>query len=329
MTTFVVVFLSGLALSGFFSGCETGLYRVSRIRILLDGRTRSWLARWMIWLLNHPDLFVATSLVGNNIANYLTSWAIVVGVHRLMSETPGAELLGTLLLAPLVFLLGELLPKSLFMMIPYRLISVCRLPLLLFSILFAPVSLVLGILARGLRIFTGQGPFQDRLLMARSELELVFREGQESGLLAGSQRRLAQNIFSIGNQPAVRAAVPLHRWEIIPSPASCLAAKAAARKQGHPLVLVGDRDRLVGALAYADLMHADDRGSAALQPIVFSSTTEKHLSVLLRLYESNAEVAVLVDPVGKKRWVVTRRQLTQPLLADFPVTMVTQLPDNR
>ena len=45
MITSVCLFLLGLLLSAFFSGSETGLYRVSRTRLVLDGLSGSHAAR--------------------------------------------------------------------------------------------------------------------------------------------------------------------------------------------------------------------------------------------------------------------------------------------
>ena len=74
MTFALICFFIGLALSAFFSGSETGMYRVSRIRLVLDGLSGGRVARGIIQLLNNPAIFVATTLVGNNIANYLVSF---------------------------------------------------------------------------------------------------------------------------------------------------------------------------------------------------------------------------------------------------------------
>ena len=112
-----LLFLLGLSLSAFFSGSETGFYRVSRTRLVLDGLSGSKMARWMIWLLNHPAIFVATTLVGNNLANYVTSLAIVMGVAIWFGVGSSAELLGPIFLTPIVFVLGELLPKYLFYLV--------------------------------------------------------------------------------------------------------------------------------------------------------------------------------------------------------------------
>ena len=122
----IALFLIGLSLSAFFSGSETGMYRVSRIRLVLDGLAGSLASRGLIWLLNNPGVFIATALVGNNLANYLTSLATVLAVQAVLGSSAAAELLATILMTPTIFVFGELLPKYLFFHAPYRLLKVAR-----------------------------------------------------------------------------------------------------------------------------------------------------------------------------------------------------------
>ena len=73
----LLLFVVSILLSSFFSGSETGFYRATRVRLTMDALAGSWVARGLIWLTNNPALFVATTLVGNNLANFLTSHAVV------------------------------------------------------------------------------------------------------------------------------------------------------------------------------------------------------------------------------------------------------------
>jgi len=112
----------GLFLSAFFAGSEIGFYRATRLRLVLDALGGDPIARGLAWLTNLPVLFVATILVGNNAANYVTSLAIVIGVQALLPDGGHvAELIAPLMLAPFLFVYGELLPKSLFLQAPNRL----------------------------------------------------------------------------------------------------------------------------------------------------------------------------------------------------------------
>ncbi len=65
MTFWAALFTAvvGLLLSAFFSGTETGFYRIARMRLTLDAIGRDQTARRLLWLVNHPSIFVATTLV--------------------------------------------------------------------------------------------------------------------------------------------------------------------------------------------------------------------------------------------------------------------------
>lgn len=312
MITAVILFLVGMLLSAFFSGSETGLYRVSRTRLVLDGLSGSRAAKGIVWLLNHPAIFVATTLVGNNLANYVTSFAVVLGVATLFGAGTSADLIGPMLMTPIVFVFGELLPKYLFYHAPYRLITATRPLLLGAAVLFAPISMVLGLLGQVLQRITGQTPFRLRLAMARGELDQVLRHGHEVGILAAGQRSLAQRLFELGNQSAISFGVADDRLAVVEAPVDVDEARRNARRQNHPIVLVQQSGKVIGFLWYADLCVREPK--VELNPVIRGHVSDRHLQVLLRLYDAGSDVAVLFDELGTAKSVVTRRQLLQPLI---------------
>ncbi|MEL6895161.1 MAG: DUF21 domain-containing protein [Planctomycetota bacterium] len=346
MTIAIVIFILGLMMSAFFSGSETGMYRVTRVRLVMDALSGRWSSRAMIGLLNRPALFVATALVGNNLANYCTSLAIVLGVQSVFADgNAAAEIIGPMMMTPVVFVLGELLPKHLFYQAPYRLLQVATPILLTITILFLPITLVLGLMGRILQSLTGEMPFKTRVSIGRSELEQLLREGQEAGIVAAGQRRIAQNLAQIGSTPAARFGVAADRFAVIRAGESCDMATLAARRAGHPVILVCDtQDKILGWIRYGDLVIAptndhrdmqsepadhdsqsESRGDVSLDhalPVVRSTTDSKHLDVLLEMYRSGSEVAVLRNESRRNQssrrngrpMVVTRRQLLLPLL---------------
>src|SRR5690606_6612885 len=95
----------GLRLSFFFSGSETGFYRMSLPRVSIDAQAGDPMAARLLWYSRHPARFVATTLVGNNLANYLVTFAISMGVMAIFGEvTVTIDVVSTLMLAPAVFL---------------------------------------------------------------------------------------------------------------------------------------------------------------------------------------------------------------------------------
>lgn len=306
-----LLFLCGLVMSAFFSGSETGLYRVSRTRLVLDSLGGSRSARAMIWLLNRPAIYVATALVGNNLANFLTSFSIVLAIGSLFGDSSAAELIGPMLMTPIVFVFGELLPKYWFFQAPYRLLDIVRPMLLLATILFLPVSLLLTALATALSALTGQTPFRLRVVMARGELTQLLRAGEEAGILHSGQSSLAGQLFDVGNELAISFAVPLGRLASVQLPLDCEATTAAARRQNHPIILVRREDRIVGYLRYSEVATGEE--DPQVRPVIRVGLTDRHLTTLLKLYDAASEVALLCDENGEPRSVVTRRQLLQPM----------------
>ncbi|NQT12842.1 MAG: DUF21 domain-containing protein, partial [Planctomycetes bacterium] len=258
----------GLFLSAFFSGSETGFYRATRMRLVLDALGGDLVARGLVWLTNHPSMFVATTLVGNNLANYLTSLSIVMAVQATLGgaghsaahggapQLLAAELIAPLLLAPLLFVYGELLPKHLFLNAPNRLLRAGGPLFLLFVPLFFPISALLWGLNRLLAHFVAEPPEQVRLTLARRELKRVLEEGHEAGILHPSQVELARGIFAVANQPVTRYVTPLSEVGRARSDMSKEEVRRLARRLGLADVPVedsGPEPRLIGYVRVIDL----------------------------------------------------------------------------
>ena len=212
MIVAILLFVLGLGLSAFFSGSETGYYRVTRVRLGIEALAGNWSSRILLWITNQPTIFVGTTLVGNNLANYLVSLSIVIASQMLFpSGGLLVEILGPIVVAPLVFLFGELLPKNLFYDAPNRLLKRCTMPLLGCTVLFLPVTALLWAFSRAVQLFTSNSPQELRLRLARRELGELITEGQEAGILKPAQQTLAQAMLVVAARPLKNFALPQGR----------------------------------------------------------------------------------------------------------------------
>lgn len=233
------LFLLGLSMSAFFSGSETGFYRVPRARLILDGKSGDPIARGLFWLSNNPTLFVATTLIGNNLANYLTSLAVVLATGYVAFRDPAvAETVAPVVLAPVVFVYGELLPKNLFYHAPYVLLRAGGILFFLFGILFAPISAILWTLGRGLETLVGQTPLRLQLSLARKELRQMMSEGREAGVLRPAQLDLAHNLISMAHTPIRHLCRPVQRVPWITGDATLEQAREMAARHQVPFLPV-------------------------------------------------------------------------------------------
>lgn len=318
----IVMLLCGIFLSAFFSGSETGFYRVSRFRLVLSSLDGDRISRNLLWLINNPSLFVATTLIGNNVANYLTSLAIVL-LTRHVSSSSLLEMVAPVLMSPLLFVYGELLPKNLFFQAPNRLLKLAGPLFLIFSVLFAPAVAVLWALSRVLEKALGQSPDRVRTTLARKELGQLFEEGQEVGVLQPSQRLLSENFAAVASTPVSQVCTPIARANVLPESATLAdARKLALRKQLPDLPVMQKRtSRVIGYVRTIDVLLRDvDDDAAATEPIgdILPLTkiqgAELVAEALMRMQAGRQTLAIVVNRIGKPIGLLSIDQLTNPLL---------------
>jgi CBS domain containing-hemolysin-like protein len=208
----------GLILSAMFSGSETAFYRIPKLRLRLDVMEKDPVATRMLRFVNNPSLFVATVLVGNNVANYTISLATVLFVSRLVPPSSRGiflEIGSTLILAPFLFVYGEMFPKYLSLRAPNRMLRLFSPVLVFCHWFFLPVTGLLQILNFVLTNFLGNPRQLLQWTLGRQELARVLDEGQETGILFDTQRRLADGVFDVSTQLIKDWVIPQSRLPII------------------------------------------------------------------------------------------------------------------
>ena len=204
--TAVVLFLLGVRLSAFFSGSETGFYRVSFLRLSIDANAGDPIAKRLLWFARNPSYFVATTLVGTNVANYLTTFAIGLAVVTLFPAEAGwIEITATLAIAPIIFLSAELLPKNLYYRAPLHFLRRDAAWLTFFYYLFLAISLPLIGITKLIERWQGTQQPKLELLLGRSRLVQVLSHGHPAGLLTSSQARLLHGLLHTAAQPVGQA----------------------------------------------------------------------------------------------------------------------------
>ncbi|MAT70749.1 MAG: hemolysin protein [Planctomycetaceae bacterium] len=313
MIIILLLFAAGLALSAFFSGSETGFYRLTRLRLVMDALTGDRSAKLMLRLANQPSLFVATALVGNNVANYLSSLAVVMGVQRWFptSGTLG-ELAAPVIVAPVLFIFGELLPKNAFFAAPHRLMRRAAPVIAACVVLFAPVTLTLWALSQLARLISGRTPQEVQGTLARREIAELLDEGHEAGILLPIQRTLTQRMLAVAGQPVRNFASPAGRVVRVTTQMSKSEILRIAQRHGRTLMPVEDpaqKRKLVGYVRTIDMYLHDDNESPQPRPVTRLLDTESFLSALGKLSEADDALGHVVTAAGKTVGFVTGREL--------------------
>jgi putative hemolysin len=204
------LFVVGVRLSAFFSGSETGFYRVSFLRLSIDAHTGDPVAKRLLWFVQNPEFFVATTLVGNNIANYLTTIAIGLGVEAFIeSPSSAVEVGATLLIAPMIFVFGELMPKNLYFRAPTKLL---RSNIGLFQFFYramTPASMPLVWITRLIEKLSSSSSNKSDFLLGRHRLIQVLSQGHEHGVLTNQQGILVHGLLHDATRPISEIMIPV------------------------------------------------------------------------------------------------------------------------
>lgn len=314
-----LLFGVGIFLSAFFSGSETGLYRASRVRLVLDALGGDKTSRGILWLINNPALFVATTLIGNNLANYLCSLAIVLGTSVAFTGEMAsiAELIAPVVLSPIVFVYGELLPKNLFFYAPNRLLKLGGPLFLFFFILFMPAAVVLWLLGRVLEWLVGESPDQVRLRLARKELRDVLEEGHEAGILLPAQRMLAHNLFTCAAKRVTDFATPIARVGAIHEGMKRSDVLRLAKRHRVSVVPVRKENarELIGYVRVVDV-YLDDSPTISLshvRPLLRIGDQEVLAAAMIKLQSAKENVAQVVDTDGLPVGLLYERNMSDPM----------------
>ncbi|MEZ6067675.1 MAG: CNNM domain-containing protein [Planctomycetaceae bacterium] len=318
-----LLFLFGLRLSAFFSGTETGFYRLSLPRIGIDAQSGDRRAGRLLWFAQRPSYFVATTLVGNNIANYIIT--ITTSLATVMVFGHGAEwaeIAATLAITPVIFLFGELLPKNVYYRAPFKRMR-REIPLFYgFYLLVLPFTFPLVLLTKAIERLSKQGGRIPEMLPGRGRFQQMITHGHCEGVLTQAQSRLATNVLRFATERVSESMTPAHRVLGISNRSDARTILEFARKFGTSAVILFDEqagqsadarnwDSYVRVGELATIQSALVPSVRRKMPTIPATATK--LEALAILHEHSTVFGVVVDAAGKVLGTISQRGLGEQL----------------
>lgn len=312
----LLVFFVGLRLSGFFSGSETGFYRVSTLQLTLQKQRGDAVGSRLYYFVNHPERFVATTLVGNNVANYLTTLAIGMMVTVCVAEASGAlEIVATLMMTPVIFIFGELIPKSLYYRAPMQLLRNGSLGFSFCYYCFLPISYPLIVVSRLVSKLGSSDKRPMEIVFGRTRLYGVLEEGQKEGILTGLQRNLAENLMQVAEDPVSLAMVPASVVPGTRESSSFSEVMEVARRTESPYVLMHDDQQRYAWTSFVRIadVHASNMSPRLVKQLLpaFDANTPR-IEVLTQLMEQRMPLG-RVTRDGRTIGIIRRQTLVSQL----------------
>ena len=309
--------------SALYSGAETGLYCLHRMRLNLQAGQGSNRAITLQHLLTDQSGMLFMTLLGTNVTNYLAPVCLTVLFLHAGIQESRVELYTALILTPIVLIFGEILPKVLFERHPDRLML--RFTPFLASSYYVAKGTGLVAAQNALsrfvfRKFHRQAP-SGSALHSRMEMYHLLHEAGAQGTLSRTQIFMLERVHILHRIRVSSIMVPLHR--VVMLPASATVAEAVSTVRGCEFsrlpVFRDDRRRMIGLVHALDILTAPP--STVVTRRLFPPSEVRHdtqvLDALTLMQKSHRRMAFVVDNKGRCLGIVTVKDLVEEIVGEL------------
>ena len=337
LSSLVVAVLVCLVLSAFYSGSETALVSVNKIRINQLVESKDAKANIVHRLVASPDRMLALTLVGTNLANIL----IAQFGDRLTERVfPNAENLqepiAIVWVTTLLLIFGEILPKTIFRVKADSLALRYAYPLRFSELVLAPLIYLVQTLTKFIIRLVDRGRSVPSPDAQREELRLLATMGERSGNLDTDQRRMIHSLLNLQNRTVAQVMVPLVDIVAIEKNTRCEDFLKIAADSGFSRIPVYEEHiyNIVGIVNLLDVIYDDVESETALnsheKSDTLPETVEPFIRTVLHVPESKNINALLkeiqhtrhtmvfaVDEYGGTVGLVTVEDLVEEIVGEF------------
>jgi len=336
LTQAVIVIIS-LIFSAFFSGMEIAYISSNRIHIEIEKKKGDFVAKILTRLTAKPSRFIATMLLGNNIAlvvygyfmgdllqGYLEGMPFGESVSWLNTIFTAFPLLSQTVISTLVILLtAEFLPKVFFQIYSNTLLKLFAIPAYFFYLIFGVLStFVIWISDLVLKVIFKTDGDEVQLAFTKVELGNYITEQMESvdeGDDVDSEIQIFQNALDFSDRKSREVMIP--RTEIIAvderTPPARLNEIFIETGLSKILVYKDTIDDIVGYVHSFELFKKPKTISSVLMPVVYVPETMLVKDVLNVLTKKHKSISVVIDEYGGTSGMMTVEDIVEELFGEI------------
>lgn len=329
--SYILIILISILFSAFFSGSEIAFVTANKLRIEIDKKQKKFFSGIVGHFTKHPSRFIATMLVGNNIALVIYGIAFAKLLEAPIKNILGTDSLVILLLVQtlistlIILLTAEFLPKTLFRLNPNNLLRLLSLPILVFYILLYPVTM----LSIGISNFTMRYLF--RVPPDNKDLEPVFSKVDLNHFLTTLQPEEKSNREMLEDLKLFKNALEFSHLKVrdcmiprpdmialeIDTPVNELREKFIETGLSRIPIYSDHIDNVIGYVNSKDLFKRPDKIRTQLIPVQYVPETLPVNKLLTSFIKEGKSIAVVVDEFGGTSGVITTEDIIEEIFGEI------------
>jgi CBS domain containing-hemolysin-like protein len=327
-------------LNGLFVAAEFALVSVRKTQVEEMVRRGVKGAKKLEGALQRLDRSIAATQFGITLASIALGWIGEPALARLLqplffflpdswqgvaTHTAAATVAAFLVITFMHVTFGELLPKNLALLMADRTALWLAAPLVLFTRLTRPFTLlVTGIANATLRLWGYEPVRGEEMVHSVEELVLLIEDTEEAGILEPDQAEFVQNVFRLSGKRVRDCLVPCDKMaalELSTPPDKVLEAVRTGAHTRMP-VYEGSLDNIVGIVNTKDLFYLFSLKGVviledALYPPLFLKPGES-MATALRLFRgSHRHMALVRDEESKIHGLITLEDVIEEIVGDI------------
>ena len=337
-TSTIIATIAILLLSGFFSGMEIAFVSSSKLRFEMDREEQGFSSRLIDTFYRHPNSFISTLLVGNNIALVLYGilmarivnaiFLIPLGIHLPDGNCPNEALclfLQTLLATFIVLVTGEFLPKTLFRINPNKMMRIFALPAYIFYILLWPVSKFTSSIGKLLLWMAGEKvkKAKQEKTFTREDLDYLIQSNIDKADDEDieDEVKIFQNALDFSSVKVRDCIVPRTEIIAVSADTSLQELRTQFVESGHSKIIVykEDIDDIVGYIHTVEMFRLaeDEDWTEHVREVAIVPETMNAQKLLGIFISQKRSLAVIVDEFGGTSGIVTMEDLVEEIFGEI------------
>lgn len=319
---YLVVLSLCLFLSAFFSSSETAFISLERFRVQHMVETKVKGAKRIARILERPDRFLSTILLGNNLVNTAAAAIATILAVSIWGQEVGV-IIATFGMAFILLIFAETMPKTFANRHAERLSLLLVRPIEILSWFFNPVVVILSWLASGFTRLVGGTPVP-RSIVSDEEIRTMITVGHKEGTVEETEADMLHAVFDFGDSPVSDMLVP--RPEVVGIEKGETLANFLETYSKSPIsrfpVYEENMDNVVGILSIKDVLMALAKGSMAkeapidelIRPAYFTPETKRISELFTEMRDKNYRMAIVVDEYGGTAGIVSLSRLMEEIV---------------
>jgi putative hemolysin len=317
----LLVFLLGF--SAFFSGSETALMAISKMRLKHLAEKRPVRVRLVERLLGKPEKLIGAILLGNNLVNVAMSAIATALAISFWGERGIAYVTGILTIVILIF--AEITPKVYAKHFNEK-VSFLTAPILnVIMIVLSPIVTAVTFVSNRILSLVGIDVSKIKIPpLTEEEIKTYIRIGWGDGAITTDERRMLSRVFTLNDKTVGEVMIPKENMVIIDADASAQEIFKIILKTGHSRFPVkrGSGMEIIGFIHAKDLFRfTEKRKHESLKEVIrppYLIPADKKIDDQLRAFQTRKlHQAVVQDNGGKVVGLITLEDILEELVGSI------------